>query len=131
MLPHLFRKIGHRYVNMEIMPIKVIHSASIISDPNNMLTSTADKSGSRWKRSNSRKFYILRRTHKQIYGDKQIWTKYLFIQMCYSTCFGWPVLFFVQQEWFPQLLHCIYTTNFFFFFFFFNTTPQLWWHSAC
>lgn len=58
MLPHLFKKIGHRYVNMEIKPIKIIHSASIISDPNNVLTSGADKSASRWQRSNSRKIYI-------------------------------------------------------------------------
>lgn len=61
MLAHLFIKIGHRYVNMEIEPIKIIHSASIIFDPNNMLISTADKSASRWQRSNSRKNYICKK----------------------------------------------------------------------
>lgn len=39
------------------------------------------------------KFIFVRMTHKKIYGDKQTWPKYLYIQICCNTCFGGPGLF--------------------------------------
>jgi len=60
LLPHLFRKIGHRYVNKEMKQIKIIQCASIISDPDKMLTSRAVKSANRWPRPNSGKSFICR-----------------------------------------------------------------------
>lgn len=86
LLPHLFRKIGHRYVNKVIKSIKIIHSTSIISDPNKMLTSRDVKSVSRWQRPNSGKIYTCR-NHPQTSATKIFIGTGVLQQLVQVTCF--------------------------------------------